>query len=120
MVKDLNSLYMDFKDRVGFLMVYIAEAHSQDEWPMGDDVLLDRQPVEMAERCQVASEFRENTSFQLPMVADTMTNAFDQFFGAWPVRFFIVQDNILQFKAQPNKLHSYDVEEVRNWLNTHC
>jgi len=107
---------LEFKDRAGFLTVYITEAHTQDEWPMGDDVLLERQPTEMGERCQVACEFRENTSYMMPMVIDTMTNQFDELFGAWPVRFFIVQNNVLVFKAQPNSGHTYDLEEVRNWL----
>ncbi len=43
----LYSLYIDFKGKAGFLTVYITEAHTQDEWPMGDTVLLDKQPTEV-------------------------------------------------------------------------
>jgi hypothetical protein len=96
--------------------VYITEAHTQDEWPMGDEVLLDRQPTEMKERSQVACEFRGNTGYLMPMVVDTMENHFDEAFGAWPVRFFIVQDNVLVYKAQPNSEFTYELQEVRNWL----
>lgn len=112
-------MYEDFKHEVGFLTVYISEAHSQDEWPMGDDVLVDHQPTEMDERCQVACEFRQNTNYMMPIAVDTMENHFDKFFGAWPVRFFIVQNNVLVYKAQPNSEHTYDLQEVRNWLSTH-
>jgi len=119
LIKDLNKLYLDFNHKVGFLTVYITEAHTQDEWPMGDDVLLDCQPTELEERCQVACEFRENTDYMMPMVVDTMENQFDKHFGAWPVRFFIVQNNVLLYKAQPNSSHSYDVHEIRDWLLSH-
>jgi len=86
---------------------------------MGDDILLDRQPTEMGERCQVACEFKEDTEYQLPMAVDTMENNFDQLFGAWPVRFFIVQNNTLVYKAQPNSMHTYELSEIRNWLLAH-
>jgi len=83
---------------------------------MGDDILVDRQPTKMEERCQVACEFQNNTEYMIPIVVDTMQNQFDSLFGAWPVRFFIVQNNVLVFKANPNSEHTYDLQEVRNWL----
>jgi len=99
--------------------VYITEAHTQDEWPMGDDVLLDYQPTEMAERCQVALEFQSNTKYLMPIAVDTMENQFDECFGAWPTRFFIVQNNVLLYKAQPNSEHAYDLQEIKDWLLSH-
>jgi len=86
---------------------------------MGDDVLLDHQPTELEERCQVAGEFRENTKYLMPIAVDTMENHFDEAFGAWPVRFFIVQDNVLVYKAQPNSEFTYDLQEIREWLLEH-
>jgi len=109
---------MDFNHKVGFLTVYIAEAHTLDEWPTGDDVLLDRQPTELGERCQVACEFQEDNEYMLPMAVDTMENHFDDAFGAWPTRFFIVQNSVLAYKAQPNSEFSYDLQEIRKWLLT--
>jgi hypothetical protein len=53
----------------------------------------------MDERCQVACEFRTNTAYMMPIVVDTMSNQFDELFGAWPVRFFIVKNNVLVFKV---------------------
>lgn len=98
------------------MTVYISEAHSQDEWPMGDNVVVAHQPTQMDERCQLASEFQHNTQFMLPIVVDTMHNQFDSLFGAWPVRFFIVQHNVLVFKAQPNSDHTYELKEVKDKL----
>jgi len=86
---------------------------------MGYDVLLDRQPTEMDERCQVANEFKDNTNYMMPLAVDTMENHFDESFGAWPVRFFITQNNVLVYKAQPNDAHSYDLVEIKNWLLSH-
>jgi len=84
---------------------------------MGDDVLVDHQPTQIGDRCQLATEFQQNNEYLLPMVVDTMTNEFDVTFGAWPTRFFIIQNNTLVFKAQPNTSHTYDLQEVRHWLS---
>jgi hypothetical protein len=119
LIKDLNKLYIDFNHKAGFLTVYITEAHTQDEWPMGDDILLECQPTEIEERSQVACEFREDTGYIMPMAVDTMENDFDNTFGAWPVRFFIVQDNVLVYKAQPNSQFTYELQEIRDWLMSH-
>jgi thyroxine 5-deiodinase len=109
-------LYADFSLVAGFLTVYISEAHSQDEWPMGDLVLLN-QPTLLEDRCEIARQFVEDTNYMIPMVVDTMDNHFDKNFGVWPVRFFIVQNNHLVFKPQPSDF-SYDLNEARRWLES--
>jgi len=115
-VGDLNKLYADFALVADFLTVYISEAHSQDEWPMGDLVLID-QPKSDAVRCEVARQFVYDSGFMIPMVVDSIENQFDDSFGAWPVRFFIVQNGRVVFKAQPNEEFGYDLGEVRAWLD---
>jgi len=114
-VRDLNNLYADFSLVAGFLTVYISEAHSQDEWPMGDLVLLN-QPILLEDRCEIARQFVDDSQYLMPMVVDTMSNEFDKSFGAWPVRFFIVKDNFLVYKAEPGSSFSYDLSEIRSWL----
>jgi len=34
-LKDLQQLYFDFKEKADFLTIYIIEAHASDEWPLG-------------------------------------------------------------------------------------
>jgi len=34
-LKDLQHLYFDFKEKADFLTIYIIEAHASDEWPLG-------------------------------------------------------------------------------------
>jgi len=82
---------------------------------MGDLVLLD-QPKQLEVRCDIARQFASDTGYLIPLVVDTMKNEFDQNFGCWPVRFFVVQGNQLVFKAQPRPDFTYDLDEVRNWL----
>jgi hypothetical protein len=118
-IPQLTEIYEKFNSKVGFLTVYISEAHAQDEWPIGDDVLVSSQPKEISERCQVAREFQADRGYNLPLVVDTMDNQFDEFFGAWPARFFIILNNILVFKAQPNSDHMYNLAEVHDWLVDH-
>jgi len=35
-VPEVAQLYQRFKDRASFAMVYVDEAHAQDEWPIGN------------------------------------------------------------------------------------
>jgi hypothetical protein len=37
-------MYENVHEKVKFLTVYILEAHTQDEWPIGDEVLMATQP----------------------------------------------------------------------------
>jgi len=82
---------------------------------MGDLVLLD-QPKTMEVRCEIARQFVDDTNYLCPLVVDTMANQFDENFGAWPVRFWIVENNHLVYKAQPQSDHTYDLDDVRRWL----
>lgn len=75
-----------------FLCVYIAEAHATDEWPMGEAVSI-RQATALNERLAAANEFIEGTKFSWPVVSDRMDNGFNKLFGAWPTRFYVVEDN---------------------------
>ena len=49
-----------------------------------------------------------------------MENKFLTQFGAWPTRYYIVQDGVLKFKiqlsAEPGR---FDVAELRAWLESH-
>ena len=55
--------------------------------------------LQMSSRCQVAREFQVDKEYKIPLVVDTMDNHFNEAFGAWPARFFIVLNNVLVFKV---------------------
>jgi len=104
---------------VAFLAVYIAEAHSADEWPAGETLSYCNQPTTLDERVTVASNFLKETNFQIPLLLDNMNNQFHQTLAAWPFRFYIVDNGRIALKAQPGNqdIHfCYDIMTVFHYL----
>jgi hypothetical protein len=113
-------LYTQYKERAIFLGVYITEAHAADEWPVGRSISFCNQPKDISERCGLARKFVDTTKLELPMLVDTMGNQFESTFAAWPVRFYVIKDGKLVFKAQPNlDDYAYDVLDLTDWLEGH-
>jgi len=99
-------------------MVYIAEAHALDEWPMGDgypgsEYKALNQPKSVSERCTVAKMFREEIGCRLPMVVDGISDSFEKTYSVWPLRFYIVKQGKIVYKAQPTAKYRYSVDELR-------
>jgi len=118
-VPQLNQLYHDFTDRVAFRMIYIAEAHALDEWPMGDgypgsEYQAIPQPKSVEERCGVAKFFRSEISCDLPMVIDGPDDLFEKKYSVWPLRFYIIHRGKIVYKAQPTDSYRYSVAELRD------
>lgn len=99
-----------------FVVVYITEAHAQDEWPIGDPLQIN-QPLTDAERVGVARQFAADYEIQIPVLVDSVTNQFEQAYAAWPIRFYVLEDcsdNLgqngvkLVYKAQPDHNQTYD------------
>jgi len=103
----MHNLLVKYSRKVNFLVVYIAEAHAVDEWPVGDPLKI-MQPKTNVERAAIAKKFKESYSFMLPMLADTVENDFEQTYSAWPIRFYVVQDKKILFKAFPDEHNTYD------------
>ena len=70
-----------------FLAIYIAEAHSKDQWPVGKTISSVDQPTTLQQRLQNAQEFQKKFNFQMPMLVDNMDNTFHNTYGSWPFRF---------------------------------
>ncbi len=79
-----------------FVVVYILEAHAEDEWPISSakyhpdrQVVNVKQHKSMKERIAAAREFDDvyYISENSRVLIDSMDNAFNQQFAAWPFRF---------------------------------
>jgi len=90
---------------VEVILVYIAEAHASDVWPIGDDVSRSvRKPVSDEERCALARRMCEELHMNLPVFVDPVRNCFESIFAPWPFRFYIIDRQArLLYKAQPTK-----------------
>jgi hypothetical protein len=98
----LLKLYAKFRDRVLFKVVYIAEAHAADEWPIGSRDYTAKQPKSFAERLAIQRAMQEEFKLPWKCVFDKLPrDAFMFEYGAWPTRFFVFQRGKLVFKADP-------------------
>jgi len=62
---------------VRFLVVYIAEAHASDEWPVGSLTSVTTQPKNLAHRCDLATVVHEDLLHsEVEVVVDDMSNSF--------------------------------------------
>ena len=95
-------------------MVYLAEAHATDEWPMGTVPIA--QAKSMADRITAARRFRHDTGFTWPTACDAMDDGFYRRFGAWPTRFYVLEDSELVFKIELDRDRLFDTDELRAWI----
>jgi len=92
---------------VNFVTVYIVEAHAIDEWPVGDPLKI-TQPLSTIERCGVARAFVRAYDLKVPMIVDVISNDFSETYAAWPIRFYVIENEKLVYKAQPDHKNTYD------------
>jgi len=82
-----------YGSRISFLTVYIMEAHAADTWPMGFEVCYP-QTTSISERCAVARDFIADNNYEFPIRIDPPpADAFNTLFAAWPLRFYILNDD---------------------------
>ena len=112
-------MYDQFKNQADFLTVYIREAHPDDEWQMDvnlKDEVCYLQPKTLAQRVAIANDFTQRFHYPLPLVVDTMADAANKTYAAWPERLYILgPDGIVVYKGGIGPFH-YKPEEVRAWL----
>ena len=100
-------------------MVYIREAHSSDEWQLPANVqekVVFAQPLSEAARSEVADEFCSRLKVSMPCVVDSIDNAADAAYAAWPERLFGVdREGRIAYVGQQGPW-GYKPEEVEEWL----
>lgn len=105
-------------NRIGFCVIYIAEAHARDQWPMGETISCVDQPTTLEQRLVNAQQCQRDCQFEVPMLVDNMDNQFHLTYGSWPFRFYVIHHNQLVFKAQPDEnTFEYDINQLDNWIN---
>ena len=111
-----------WKGKVRFVVVYIAEAHAADEWPVGKLTSVTTQPKNLAHRRDLASVVHEELlDAEVEVVCDDMHNTFQRTMACWPIRLFVVDpsDGGLLYKAQPDlspDVYGYRLEGLSDYL----
>jgi hypothetical protein len=111
---------------VAVVLVYIAEAHATDEWPIssarfnaGRGAVHVSQPRADADRCALARAFAADFGLaDVPMLVDAaqgeQAEAYECAYAPWPLRFHGVVGARLGYVAHPRGC-SYDLEPLRDW-----
>jgi len=109
------------------VIVYIAEAHAADAWPInssachgpGNSVLT---PRSLAERCETAARMAAALGLGgcargPSIVVDSMDDGFLETFAAWPTRLFGISADgcTIERIAQPHDA-SFELAPMLEWL----
>lgn len=119
-------LYEEFRSKLNFVSVYIAEAHAQDVWPISSaryngerGPVLIPQPKSDVQRCALAAAYVRNFDYPMPVIVDPVTDDFERVFAPWPIRFYIVNaEGVLDYIPEPKNCE-YSVEELRTAVSRH-
>lgn len=110
---------------VDFLLVYVAEAHATDLWPIRSSRANgDRGPVNFAshkddtERASVATQFVNDFGLQshFKLYVDPLpSEEFEKAYAPWPLRIFCLEGHQLSYISEPEDAQ-IPVAEVQDWL----
>lgn len=115
---DFSEVVRDFEEVADFLIVYICEAHPTDEWRWNNNVEI-QQHRTIQERLEAAEMLKKKSKCSAPVVVDTMANKTNSAYGAWPERFFIIQEGKLVYVGGTGP-YNYSLPEVRSWLKNYA
>jgi len=82
-------------------VVYIAEAHSRDEWPVGATISRFDQPRTLDERRVLAALTAVELGIEWPIFVDSLADGFGQQLGAWPTRLYLFEGRRLAHINSP-------------------
>jgi hypothetical protein len=86
-------MYAAYGDHADFFVIYIREAHPTDGWQVPGN-LKERveyeQPQTYAARKNVASACVTNLNLTISTLVDSMDNAAERIYNAWPERLYVL------------------------------
>ncbi|CAF0970119.1 unnamed protein product [Rotaria sordida] len=118
----MNALFRSYTPKVmQLLVIYIAEAHARDQWPVGKTISCVDQPTTLEQRLENARQCKENFNFEVLMLVDNMENTFHNTYGSWPFRFYVMYQGKLVFKAEPDpETFCYNMKDLDTWITNFC
>ena len=122
----LNKLYDQYSNQVGFLVVYITEAHPSDVWQMQSNIkdqVVFASPRNEDERAQVAGSCVRKLGIKIPAVLDEFGNSTESAYTGWPDRLYLIDANgrvVYKSKPGPFGFNSDDLKKaIERTLTTH-
>ena len=115
----IHAIFDEFSDQCTFLVVYIKEAHPEDEWMSRAnyrDTVVYNQPTTYEDRRNIANDFLRDMAFRIPTVIDKMDDAVGTCYGPWPERVYLInQDGKLAYVGDPVP-YGFDTKGFRAFM----
>jgi len=96
-------------------VVYIAEAHANDVWPLGKHIDLPSHET-LEDRIKASDILIKQFGCTIPMLYDTMADEFDKAFAVWPERYYIMQNKTMAEVFSPTIEFGFDREKMYDVL----
>jgi len=111
-IQKFNKWAVKYSQNIDFVVVYIAEAHASDAWPLGKFVNIPNHTC-VADRKKASTVLRDQgLSSSIPIYLDSMENTFDKEFAVWPERYYIVHNGVLEYVAEPTHEYGYNRRDL--------
>ena len=116
---EIEKLREEFSSQAEFAIVYIKEAHPEDEWQSENNVKQDvlyRQPKTFEARMEVAREFVDRMGVETDAYVDDIRNTALACYAAWPERIYVIdRDGRISYKGGVGPFY-FDPDELRELL----
>jgi hypothetical protein len=80
------------------------------------ETIIKKQHTTLEERIAACQECLEDFGLGIPTVVDTMENEFHHAYSCWPIRFYCVNQGVMEYVARPRDGGGYDLKEIEDWL----
>jgi hypothetical protein len=115
----IEELQKKYSDIANFVIVYIKEAHPDDEWQMESNEesgVIYSQPKSTEERRELARAFIDQMDVQTETLLDDIDNTAMACYAAWPERLYIIgTDGRIIYKGGMGPFY-FDPDEVEEIL----
>ncbi|CAH1230390.1 DIO3 [Branchiostoma lanceolatum] len=116
-LSDFAVLAEDYRNVADFLLVYIEEAHPSDGWRFHSGPQI-QQHRTVEQRCDAARAMLHDRAGRFDVAVDTMGNAANHTYGAFPDRLYVIQNGVVAHEGGKGPF-LFNPTEVRDWLNEH-
>ena len=116
----IDELREKYADVAEFAIIYIKEAHAEDEWRMDsntEDEVIYSQPTTFDERLEIARSFLEEMGVETTTLVDDIRNTANACYAAWPERIYIIEtDGTIAYKGGMGPFY-FEPEDIDRYLS---
>lgn len=118
---EIEKLREEYGRLAEFVIVYIKEAHPENEWQMDsnrDGQVVYEQPKTFEERLGLAKTFVDRMEVKTPALVDDIRNTGLACYAAWPERIYVIDtDGRIAYKGGVGPFY-FKPEELAEFLRT--